>query len=104
VFPSLDYISVVWVGTRSSGEELSRLHEAVEERTTAMGFDADDHDFTPHITVARMDHAGGKELVQQVVREADPDVGTLAVEEIRVKESVLGSGGPTYHTVERFPL
>ncbi|ELZ29634.1 2'-5' RNA ligase [Halosimplex carlsbadense 2-9-1] len=104
VFPSLDYISVVWVGTRSGGEELTRLHEAVEERTTAMGFDAEDHDFTPHVTVARMDHAGGKELVQEAVREGDPDVGRLAVEEIRLKESVLGPDGPTYDTVERFPL
>jgi len=60
VFPSLDYISVVWVGTRSGGEQLMRLHEAIEDRTTALGFDAEDHEFTPHVTVARMDHAGGK--------------------------------------------
>ncbi|QPV64446.1 RNA 2',3'-cyclic phosphodiesterase [Halosimplex litoreum] len=104
VFPSLDYISVVWVGTRSGGEELTRLHEAVEERTTTMGFDAEDHDFTPHVTIGRMDHAGGKELVQERVREDDPGVGRLAVEEIRVKESVLGPDGPTYDTVERLPL
>ncbi|MFC7140418.1 RNA 2',3'-cyclic phosphodiesterase [Halosimplex aquaticum] len=104
VFPSLDYISVVWVGTRTGGEELTRLHEAVEERTTAMGFDAEDHEFTPHVTVARMEHAGDKSLVQEVVRGRDPDVGTLAVEEIRLKESTLGPDGPTYETVERFPL
>ncbi|WP_135365324.1 RNA 2',3'-cyclic phosphodiesterase [Halosimplex halophilum] len=104
VFPSLDYISVVWVGTRSGGEALTGLHEAVEERTTAMGFDAEDHEFTPHVTIARMEHAGGKERVQETVREDDPDVGTLAVEEIRLKESVLGPDGPTYDTVERFPL
>ncbi|WP_436926362.1 RNA 2',3'-cyclic phosphodiesterase [Halosimplex amylolyticum] len=104
VFPSLDYISVVWAGTRSGGGELTRLHEAVEERTTAMGFDEEDHEFTPHVTLARMEHAGGKEQVQDVVREADPDVGTLAVEELRLKESTLGPDAPTYETVERFPL
>ncbi|WP_459191229.1 RNA 2',3'-cyclic phosphodiesterase [Halosimplex sp. J119] len=104
VFPSLDYISVVWVGTRTGGESLTRLHEAVEERTTAMGFDAEDHEFTPHVTVARMEHAGGKSLVQEVVRERDPDVGTLGVEELRLKESTLGPDGPTYETVDRFPL
>jgi 2'-5' RNA ligase len=104
VFPSLDYISVVWVGTRSGGEELTRLHEAVEERTTAMGFDVEDHEFTPHVTIARMDHAGGKDLVQERVREDDPGVGRLAVEEIQLKESVLGPDGPTYDTVERFRL
>jgi 2'-5' RNA ligase len=104
VFPSMDYISVVWVGVREGGDELTALHEAIEDRTTAMGFDAEDHDFTPHATVARMDHAGGKELVQRTVRETDPDVGTLAVDEIRLTESVLRDDGPEYTTVESIPL
>jgi len=104
VFPSLDYISVVWVGAGEGSEKLTRLHETVEERTVAMGFDPEDHEFTPHATIARMDHAGGKELVQERVREDDPVVGRLAVEEVRLKESVLGSDGPTYTTVEQFPL
>ena len=104
VFPSMDYISVVWVGVREGGDELTALHEAIEDRTTAMGFDAEDHDFTPHATVARMDHADGKELVQRAVRETDPDVGTLAVDEIRLTESVLREDGPEYTTVESIPL
>jgi len=104
VFPSLDYISVVWVGTAAGSAQLTALHEAIEERTVAMGFDEEDHDFTSHATIARMDHAGGKELVQERVREDDPELGELRVEEIRLKESVLGSDGPTYTTVERFRL
>jgi 2'-5' RNA ligase len=103
-FPSLDYISVVWVGADEGSAELIRLHEAIEERTVAMGFDPEDYEFTPHATIARMDHAGGKELVQDHVREDDPTVGELSVEEVRLKESVLGSEGPTYETVERFRL
>ena len=104
VFPGLDYISVIWVGTRSGGEQLMRLHEAIEDRTIPLGFDPEDHEFTPHVTVARMDHAGGKEQVQEIVCERDPDVGALAVDEVRLKESVLGPDGPSYSTVERFPL
>jgi len=104
VFPSLEYISVVWLGTRTGGDELTALHEAVEERTTALEFDPEDHEFTPHVTLARMEHAGGKEQVQRTVENEDPDVGDLRVEEVRLKESHLGSAGPTYETVERFPL
>jgi 2'-5' RNA ligase len=104
VFPSLEYISVVWAGTRTGGEKLARLHETIEDRTVAMGFDPEDHAFTPHVTLARMEHAGGKELVQETVREADPTVGTLDVAEVRLTESVLGPDGPEYATVERFPL
>ena len=105
-FPSLDYISVVWVGVREGhgDRELTALHEAVEDRTTAMGFDPEDHEFTPHATVARMDHAGGKERVQALVENEDPDVGRLPVEEIRLTESVLGDDGPAYSTVESVSL
>ncbi|QLK24685.1 RNA 2',3'-cyclic phosphodiesterase [Natrinema zhouii] len=104
VFPSLEYISVVWLGVEDGGDELVRLHEAVEDRTTAMGFDAEDHDFTPHVTLARMEHAGGKELVQELVRERDPTVGETRVDEIRLTESTLTDEGPVYSTVESFPL
>jgi 2'-5' RNA ligase len=104
VFPTLDYISVVWLGVGEGGAELTRLHEAVEDRTTALGFEPEDHEFTPHVTLARMDHAANKDRVQELVRERDPDAGTDRVEEIRLTESNLTPSGPEYETVERFPL
>lgn len=103
-FPSEEYIRVLWVGVHEGGTELTRLHDAIEARTTERGFDAADHEFTPHATVARMDHAGGKERVQQALREADPTVGTLDVTEVRLTESTLTDTGPEYTTVERVPL
>jgi 2'-5' RNA ligase len=104
VFPHLGYISAVWVGVREGAEQLTRLHEAIEERTVAMGFDPEDHDFTPHATLARMEHAGGKDLVQNVVESRDPDVGRVRVADVRLTESTLTPDGPEYSMVERFPL
>ncbi|WP_135303900.1 RNA 2',3'-cyclic phosphodiesterase [Haloarcula amylovorans] len=106
VFPSLDYISVVWVGVREGhgNAELTALHKAIEARTVEMGFDPEGHEFTPHATVARMDHAGGKAQVQRVVEENDPEVGRLQVEEIRLTESVLRDDGPVYRTIESVSL
>ncbi len=104
VFPDLEYIRVLWLGVEEGGEELTRLHEAIEDRTTAMGFDPESHDFTPHATLARMQHAGGKELVQELVTERSPTVGETAVEEVRLTESTLTDEGPVYSTVESFPL
>ncbi|WP_049985607.1 RNA 2',3'-cyclic phosphodiesterase [Halobellus rufus] len=106
VFPALDYISVLWAGVRDGGgaAETTRLHEAVERELTALGFAADDHEFTPHVTIARMDDARGKDLVQRIVRETDPDLGSFEVGEIRLKESTLTADGPEYETVTSFPL
>jgi 2'-5' RNA ligase len=104
VFPHLDYISVVWTGVREGGAELTRLHESIEKRTTALGFDPEEHDFTPHATLARMDHAGGRDLVRRVVENRDPELGRVDVDAVRLTESTLTEDGPEYTTVERFPL
>ncbi|RDI71749.1 RNA 2',3'-cyclic phosphodiesterase [Halopelagius longus] len=106
VFPSLDYISVVWTGIRdgAGAAETTRLHEAVERETVELGFEEESHEFTPHVTVARMDDARGKDLVQRVVEEEDPELGTFRVEDIRLKESTLTDEGPRYDTVTRVEL
>ncbi len=104
VFPSLEYISVLWAGFSAGSDQLTALHEAIEPRLVERGFDADDHEFTPHVTLARMDHAGGKELVQEGVRELDPTVGEWTVEDVRLTESELMPDGPEYSTVRRFEL
>jgi len=106
VFPSLDYISVVWADVREGegATALSRLHAALETELTALGFDAASHAFTPHVTLARMDDARGKSLVQQVVREREPTVGTFRVEEVRLTESRLTDAGPVYETVDAVDL
>ncbi|AUV83608.1 RNA 2',3'-cyclic phosphodiesterase [Salinigranum rubrum] len=104
VFPSLDYISVVWTGVRQGTGEMNRLHESIQAELLPLGFEPDDHAFTPHVTLARMDDARGKETVQRVVREEDPTIGSFRVEEVRLKRSDLTPDGPSYSTVERFPL
>jgi 2'-5' RNA ligase len=104
VFPSLEYISVVYLGVRAGANELTRLHEAVEARTTDLGFDPEDHEFTPHVTLARMDHAASKDRVGELVRERDPDAGRTRVSELRLTESTLTDDGPVYETVAAVPL
>ncbi len=104
VFPDMEYISVVWLGVTEGSEEFARLHGTIEDRTTAMGFEAESHEFTPHVTLARMEHAGGKELVQELVGEREPTVGETRIEEVRLAESRLGSDGPVYETVQSFDL
>lgn len=104
VFPSPEYISVVWIGVQDGAEEMTRLHEAIERETVELGFDPEDHEFTPHATIARMDHAGGKGLVQDLVRERDPTIGRTPIEEVTLTRSELGSDGPVYTPIASVPL
>ena len=103
VFPSPDYVRVVWVGVRDGGDELTRLAEAVERETVALGFDEADHEFTPHLTLARTSDARGKERVREYLDE-DPTVGRFVVREIRLTESTLTDDGPAYGTRARVAL
>ena len=104
VFPSLEYISVVWLGIGNGSEPLTRLHELLEDHALALGYPPEDHDFTPHVTLARMEHAAEKERVQDIVESADPTAGWLDVESIHLVESTLTEKGPVYETVETFDL
>ena len=106
VFPSLEYISVVWAGVREGAgdAELTALADAVEAELTDIGFDPADHEFTPHITLARMDDARDKQRVQQLVAETDPTVGTFPVESVRLTKSTLTDDGPVYETVSEITL
>ncbi|MWV63524.1 RNA 2',3'-cyclic phosphodiesterase [Halorubrum sp. JWXQ-INN 858] len=104
VFPSIEYVRVVWAGIEAGAPELTRLHEALEAETTAIGIDPENHAFTPHVTLGRMTDARGKRRVQDLVRKRHPEIGRFEVDEVRLRESARTHEGPTYRTVERFPL
>lgn len=103
-FPSTDYISVIWVGVREGTERFHRLHEAIEQRTVDLGFDPADHSFTPHATIARMDHAAEKERVQTIIDERVPDLGTTHVDTVQLTKSDLTPDGPEYEVVHSVEL
>ena len=44
------------------------------------------------------------ERVQAFLRDQDPTVGSMTVEEVRLTESRLGPEGPEYRTVTAVPL
>ena len=104
VFPSLDYVSVVWAGVGAGDAELTALHDSLETEATALGVDPAEHAFTPHVTLARMDDARGKGLVRDAVRNRDPEVGRFEADAVRLVSSTLTDDGPVYETVASIEL
>ncbi|MFW5916971.1 MAG: RNA 2',3'-cyclic phosphodiesterase [Halorubrum sp.] len=104
VFPSLDYVSVVWAGIGDGSAKLTALHEALEAETTALGVDPEDHAFIPHITLARVNDARGKESVREAVRDRDPEIGRFEADSVRLVSSTLTADGPEYDTVASIEL
>ena len=104
VFPSREYVSVVWAGVERGGDELTALHEALESEATALGVEPADHEFTPHVTLARVENATGAEAVRDALDAGGTGVGSFSVDEIRLVESTLTASGPEYDAVEEFDL
>jgi 2'-5' RNA ligase len=104
VFPSPEYIRVLWLGVGTGREQFAALQAPIESELVGLGFDPEDHEFTPHVTLARMKHAGGKELVQDRIGALTPTVGEMTVSDLRLTESVRTADGPVYETVEQIEL
>lgn len=105
-FPSEEHIRVVWAGVGAGADRLRTLHGAVERRLVAAGFEPADHAFTPHATVARLDHAGGKARVQAALADGVGRLGRQRVTAVHLTESVRADEGrgPTYRTVRTVTL
>lgn len=103
-FPSKNRIRVVWVGmndTLPMGTMATRLDELLQ----VQGFERERRPFAPHLTVARTRVESSNPAVRQVIdNNAQNEFGTIFVDRIQLKKSVLTQCGPQYSTVEEIEL
>ncbi len=101
-FPGMNYVRVVWVGVKDGGE-MAKISERINKSLAPHGFKKES--FKPHITLARVKSARGKEnLVSLIERNAGRNFGEMGVESIRLKKSELRKEGPVYTTVKEVRL
>jgi RNA 2',3'-cyclic 3'-phosphodiesterase len=102
-FPSVARASVVWIGLDEGQEDLARLARVVERGTEPFGYAPDQHEFTPHLTVARSQRA--RRLASLVTSLGDGPIGPVwDVVEVLLMESDTRWDGAVYEPVEHFRL
>ena len=100
VFPSLRRINVVWIGIHSGVIELIDIFNQIESRLKELGFRPDARGFRPHVTVARVRSARNKErLAEVILGMRDEKFGTMLVDSVKLKKSILTPKGPIYSTL-----
>lgn len=103
-FPSKNRMRVIWVGmndTLPMGTIATRLDESLAEQ----GFERERRPFAPHLTVARAKVESSNPTVRQIIDNSNQnDFGSIFVDRIRLKKSVLTQCGPQYSTVEEVIL
>lgn len=101
-FPSLNYMNVIWIGLGKGGAEMSEISSKVEPMVTALGIPPDRKGFSPHLTIARVRTRRGKEEMVKIIHEMqDYAFGTMRVNAVTLKRSVLTPQGPVYTTIHQ---
>jgi 2'-5' RNA ligase len=103
-FPNPKYPNVLWVGIDKS-EELKRLYLDIDEAMSSLGFEKEDRDFSPHLTIGRVkDKRGIEPALKELYTFKDAFFGSIDVTEILLMKSVLKSSGAEYSKIAVFRL
>ena len=95
---------VVWVGVES-GPQLPAVQKEIESAASGLGFEPEQREFLPHLTLGRVRFPGPMErLLQEMDSLAGRDFGKMEVGRLTYYRSVLASGGAEYSVLGEFSL
>jgi RNA 2',3'-cyclic 3'-phosphodiesterase len=96
LFPNERHPRVLWIGLGGELETLEKLQEQLDERLAGIGFEIEEKDFQPHLTVGRI--RSNKNLREMLKRSDGYSLPSLSfvVQEIVLMKSDLLSSGACY--------
>jgi RNA 2',3'-cyclic 3'-phosphodiesterase len=102
-FPNIFFPKVIWAGIEEN-EILKSLFMKIEEYSINLGFEKENRDFHPHLTLARVKGNPDKELLSFLKESINLDFGSFKADEIRLYESKLTGNGPVYTVIKSIVL
>jgi 2'-5' RNA ligase len=115
-FPTQKAPRVFWVGI-GAGPELAALAKSVDEATAALGVPREEHEFSPHLTLARRGGSGAphwhkgdranptfQRLQEKLSAMPELEFGTMTAREFFLYQSQPMRGGARYTKIARFGL
>ena len=99
VFPSENYIRVVWVGLKPE-EEIIRLQENIDERLKK--WFKKEKNFKPHLTLARVKFVEDKNKFIEKLKKIKVENKKIDVNNFKLIKSTLTEKGPIYEEVAVF--
>ena len=102
VFPSADFIRVVWVGIEPS-DKVKELHQEIDNLLGKEKF-SKDKAFESHVTLARVKFVKNKQELINKLKETKIKPHGLEISSFVLKKSTLTEKGPVYEDIARFDL
>ncbi len=104
-FPNAARPRVIWAGVRQGSQELTAIHDAIDDALEGQGYPREARAFTPHFTIGRIRRTMPNPQLQNALeKRGNWEAGSFRVSEILVMASDLSSEGPTYSVMGRAPL
>jgi RNA 2',3'-cyclic 3'-phosphodiesterase len=100
-FPDERHGRVIWLGVQNS-IALRELQAECLRVLKLQGFEVEERDYRPHLTLARLRSARNLSDVLSPFKRRE--FGQLSVEHVSLYESRLGGSYPVYEVLENFPL
>lgn len=100
VFPNLRRPATIWAGITEGVGELVDIFGLVNEGLAQFGFEKDRRRYSPHLTIARVRGGENRDsLVEELLQMENYQFGSIKVDRIKLKKSVLTRSGPIYSTL-----
>lgn len=95
---------VLWAGV-DGGDPIVRLRNDVQNAVVQYGFEPEDRNFSPHVTLARIKYLKRPDsLFEAMAKYCDVVFQELQVDKMVWMESVLTSAGAVYKPLKWFPF
>ncbi|MBS3812211.1 RNA 2',3'-cyclic phosphodiesterase [Candidatus Bipolaricaulota bacterium] len=106
-FPKVSYPKVIWLGSSSEPAEIHSLYADLEEEMAGLGFDPEERDYIPHITLGRTKEKNNgriKEMGRELESFSVGENWEVEIDELTLMESELRRDGPVYTPLFKLPL
>lgn len=103
-FPNMKYPRVIWLGVHDSNE-IAKLQRDIDESMAELGFERDDKQFTPHLTIGRVISLRSKDaLMKELATLKEVYFGKIEVSNITLMKSELKPGGAEHFKLSEIPI
>lgn len=103
-FPDLKHPRVIWIGCEDQSGKLFTLQKLVEEKMSELGFEKENKDYHPHITLGRVKNPKNLTGLIKKIESINFEARTGEVEEVLIMKSDLKPTGSVYTVLRKIKL
>lgn len=103
-FPSMKRPRIIWAGCENPDGTLFRSKQGLDQALLPLGFEIDNREFHPHITLGRVRSPHRIKHLIDMMESLNFEQTIFDCRAIKLMKSVLKPGGSEYSIIHSFPL